>query len=73
MITMAAIYIAGVISGIVLIIIALVGWIHKSAIAVQNRKTNVGKQEHTYTDPTALEDYRTNRHRRRRGPSTSVA
>lgn len=73
MITMAAIYIAGVISGIVLIIIALVGWIHKSAIAVKNRKPNDGKQEHTYTGPTALEDYRANRHRRRRGSSTSVA
>lgn len=68
---MLAIYIAGVISGMILVAIALAGWIHKSAMKIKEKQR--GEAPGTYTSPSAMADYRADRYRRslRAAPSTT--
>lgn len=59
---MVAIYVAGVISGVILVSIALAGWIHKSAMKIKEKQR--GEAPGTYTSPSAMADYRADRYRR---------
>lgn len=61
---MACIYIAGVISGVILVIIALVGWIHKAALKIEEKKR--GESIGTYSGAASVENNSADRYQRRR-------
>lgn len=79
MIIMSIIYIAGVISGIALVVIALVGWIRQSGKAIQGGDLNQTPPRHlrtarnTYTGTTSLEGYRKDRNRGPDRPTPRIA
>ena len=66
MIAMIAIYIAGIVSGIILLSIAIAGWVHKSAEQIKAREGKHNAAVGAVAGPPSLEDYRTHRHGRSR-------
>ena len=68
---MVAIYVAGVISGVILVSIALAGWIHKSALKIKEKQS--GEAPGTYTSASAMADYRADRHKRGTRVTSPVA
>lgn len=74
---MALIYVAGIISGIILVVIALAGWIGYAAQQIKernNRNDDAGPTpRRTLASAPAMADHRAHRHRRRRGTHAAAA
>ena len=75
--TMALIYVAGIVSGVILVVIALAGWIGYAARQIKernNRNDDAGPTpRRTLTSAPAMANHRAHRHRRRRGTRAAAA
>ena len=76
---MTIIYIAGVVSGILLVVIALAGWIRKAGKTLkggehnQTPRRNTGTNTGTNTGPAPVARHRAHNHRRPDSTATGVA
>lgn len=76
---MAIVYVAGIISGLILVTIALAGWVGSARKKLEGGEGNHAPARHartagdTYTGATTLESYRADRRRRRPGTAPNAA
>jgi hypothetical protein len=79
MLIMAIIYIAGIVSGVLLVAIALAGWIRKAGKSIkggehyQTPRGNSGAKPSTNTGTTPVARHRSNSRRRPDSTATGVA